>query len=417
MAIKGFGEEKTVGQVIENSVLDSNNYGINHNMNDSIETFNIDDQIDDVSNDASQKNVINDINNFINYYDTEDLALASLKGIENPIDVSDLPGGYRFQGFTYTDNYIYITAYDHKKNSHESSVVLVYDHKGNYLGKMFLPKGAGGDSHVGGVSFDSKHNILYITGKNGDVLALNNKLVEETIKSYSDISNDTFDFSMDDYDHFRIEDFVINNQDINLLNSIPKEIQDYLSTTGDNLNAASVYYDETNQKLYVPTFSANSKVYVFDVEFDSDGKPTYKYDKIYGINEATNSKVDDVELPPGIQGVSIYTDNKGEQYLLTASSFGSNDSVIVKYKVNEDGSLSFSGQKVLEGIKGAENMMIDGKKIYFNVENDVSGSHHQDGGTFYSFDIEKDIIGSIDDKDYQHAIKKLSSSASDYDNR
>lgn len=149
--------------------------------------------------------------------------------------------------------------------------------------------------------------------------------------------------------------------------------------------------------------------------FDSNGKPLYKFDKIYGINEVTKSTVDDVELPPAIQGVGVYTDKNGDRYLLTISSYSSNDSVIVKYKINDDGSLIFSGQKVLKDVKGAENITFDGNKVYINVENDVSGSHHQDGGTFHCIDVENDIINSIDDKNYQDAIEDLKKPASGYD--
>lgn len=416
MAIKGFDDIKGVGKVI-NNYSDTSDGSLTANQDIVVsEIVDVAQYADQIASDLGheQYSIINNINNILNQH-LMNIAFNRGLSLDKHIDVSDLPDNYRFQGYTITDNYIYITAHDH--DNEKPSVMLVYNHDGDYLGKVFLPIGAGGDAHVGGVSYDSLHNILYITGRNGDVLVLDNELIESAIEDQSDIDKGSFSFSMDDYDYFRIEDLIINNQDINLLYSIPEEIQEYLKTTSDNLNAASVYYDEDTKKLYIPTFSANSKVYVFDVEFDKNGKPIYKYDKIYGINDATSSKVDDVDLPPAIQGVSIYTDDKGEQYLLTVSSYSSRDSVLVKYKINEDGSLTFSGQKVLEGIKGAENMTINGNDVYINVENDVSGSHHQDGGTFYRFDIIRDIDGSIEDYKYLHAIEKLDSSASKYDNK
>ena len=416
MAIKGFNDIKGVGKVIDN-YSDTSGGSLTANqeivVNEIVGGAQYADQIL-ADFDLEQYSIINNINKILNQH-LMNIAFNRGLSLDKHIDVSDLPDNYRFQGYTITDNYVYITAHDH---DHEKpSVMLVYNHDGDYLGKVFLPIGAGGDAHVGGVSYDSIHNILYITGRNGDVLVLDNELIEDAIKIQSKNSNGSFSFNMEDYDYFRIEDLIINNQDINLFNSVPEEIQEYLRTTSDNLNAASVYYDEETKKLYIPTFSAHSKVYVFDVEFDKNGKPIYKYDKIYGVNDVTSSKVDDVDLPPAIQGVAIYNDEKGDHYLLTVSSHSSRDSVLVKYKINEDGSLTFSGQKVLEDIKGAENMTINGNDVYINVENDVSGSHHQDGGTFYRFDIIHDIDGSIEDDKYLHAIEKLDSSASNYDNK
>ncbi len=411
MAVKGLSEIKEIGSLIKETNEDTTTYYQNIlNRDNSLEYFNVDDQVDDLG-ELSQQEIIKDINKIVNGYDENDLLNNQLTGIENPIDVSDLPEGYRFQGYTYTKKFIYITAHDHVSNGR--SVILVYDHNGNYLGKMFLPNGAGGDAHVGGVSYDSEHNILYITGTRGDVLVLNNKSIEDAINDKK--GNNRFSFYLENDKSFRFKDLVINNKDINLFYSMPKEIQKYIRTTGDNLNAASVYYDEKTHKLYIPTFSSNTKIFVFDVKFDNNGNPIYEYDKIYGINDFTEQSIDDADLPPGVQGVSIYTNEQGEQYLLTVSSYSSNRSVLVKYKINSDGSLTFAGQTIPKdsngkGIRGAENMMIDDGLVYINVENDV-GETNQTGGEFYCYDIEKDINGPTDDGDYITASHYLSKSA------
>lgn len=216
MAIKGFEGINGVGRVI-----DEGNVDFNSNLVDSSDQGRV--GVSDIPNDIfddfelDQFSAVQDLNRLIN---TEIMNSLGIIAINDPIDVSDLPDDYRFQGYTATDNYIYITAHDNKKNRHDSSVILVYDHKCNYLGKMFLPVGAGGDAHVGGVSYDSEHNILYITGRNGDVLVLDNELIEDAIGK-KDIPKDSFDFELDDYDYFRIEDLIVNNQDINLFDSIP----------------------------------------------------------------------------------------------------------------------------------------------------------------------------------------------------
>ena len=408
MAVKGIDEIKGIGNLIEETVVDKiNSIQDKYIQEIPTEYYSFDDEFDD-DGELSQEEIIRNLNKKINGFSDYDLYNGRLGAIDHAIDVSDLPEGYRFQGFTFSESFVYITAYD--KDSDGLSVILVYDHKGNYLGKMFLPKGAGGDAHVGGVSYDSEHNILYITGTRGTVLVLDNNLIENAINKQKE--NGIFNFNLDRSNN----DFVIDDKNINLFYSLPIGLQQYLKTTGDSLNAASVYYDKKSHKLYVPTYSAHSKVYVFNVKFDK-GNPGYEFDKIYGLNEATEQKDDDVDLPPAIQGVSIYTNKKGEQYLLTASSCGGKKSIIVKYKINSDGSLSLVGGKILMKVKGAENMMIDEDDglVYINVENNVGGSK-QNGGKFYCYDIENHLNEPFIQEDYDDVTKALSNSARLIDN-
>ena len=342
------------------------------------------------------------------------------------------PGRYRTQGLTVTDKYIYVTA--HGKHE-DPSIILVYDSKtGKYLGKVTLPNEGGRDSHVGGISYDSENDLLYLTGTDGSVIVLDNEVLNRTIENNENKNNEPFDVDIEEKDKIFIDSFIVDKESINIADDyydyliehdlLPIEIgfiNDIITSVNkedetSNLNAASVYYDEENKKLYIPTFSEDSKVFVYDVTIDEDGTPHYELNTIYGLGEDSSDEINSTNLPYGIQGVATYTDENGEKYLLMTSSYSDNDSCITKYKINSEGELEFAGQKVLEGKKGLENLVVDSEtgNIYGNVENDVKGSNHQTGEELVVVNI-NDIDGESNDPLYVQTMDEMREDAARYD--
>lgn len=179
-----------------------------------------------------------------------------------------------------------------------------------------------------------------------------------------------------------------------------------------NQDAASVYFDEESQKIYIPTFSSDTEIYVFDVKYDSNGKLEYVFDKIYGLGENMEG-ISNINLPYAVQGVATYNAANGEKYILMTSSYSGADSIITKYKINEDDSLTFTGQKIFD-TPGLENIVIDENgAIYGNVENYVGGRKDQDGGTFIITNV-SDINDSSDDNKYCELMNSYKIIAENY---
>ena len=80
---------------------------------------------------------------------------------------------YVVQGLTIIDNLFFISAY----KSHDYSRIYVYDKYG-YLGKIILNN----KHHVGGISFDKKNNIIFITGSSTSISTYNYLKIKKYIK-------------------------------------------------------------------------------------------------------------------------------------------------------------------------------------------------------------------------------------------
>ena len=68
--------------------------------------------------------------------------------------------------------------------------------------------------------------------------------------------------------------------------------------------------------------------------------------------------VDSAIIPDMTQGVVI-TEYNNEKYIITSQSYSQKDSIITFQKINDDGSLSYVGAKVLYNRPGAESLTVD----------------------------------------------------------
>lgn len=88
---------------------------------------------------------------------------------------------YILQGICYIDNYFVVTSYS--KDKSKNSIITIYDNDFNFYNKIELDNNA----HVGGIAYDNKHNIVWITSKNGCISGYDkNKLLnQETDKLFA----------------------------------------------------------------------------------------------------------------------------------------------------------------------------------------------------------------------------------------
>lgn len=344
---------------------------------------------------------------------TDSFKRSLIKGLDLtalPYYDSD-PYRYRLQAFTITKDFLYITAHGEKE---DPSMILVYKEDGKYLGKILLPTEVGKNAHVGGISYDKENDVLFITGKRGEVLALNNKKLTLAIKD-SMLLQGTFQLDLESENYIK-SDFILSGKvNINDIyaSEIAKYYLGYYEKKGEvcpytreqiiekfskiKLKAASVHYDAYTKKIYVSTFSADTNIFVYDVKIET-GKVHYSLYTIYGLGVRNTGPINNsTNMPYGVQGVCTYHDRLSNSYLILCSSFGKTSSTLTKYKINENGKLSFVGQTILSKQYALQNMMVDGKgNLLINYENCSFGTN---GSKFYEISV-TEIKGKLDDPAY-----------------
>jgi hypothetical protein len=184
---------------------------------------------------------------------------------------------YVVQGLTIIDNLFFISAY--KKNN--LSRIYVYS-ENEYLGKIILDN----KWHVGGISFDKKNNIIFVTGSAKSISTYNYTKIRGFIKK---------DFVLDLNEHL---DLVIKNN---------------LTTP---FRAATLFIYKGY--IYITKFDIHTKIAKIKYEYN---KKNVKEVKIVDLGTINNSFC--------VQGICFY---KNELYL--SSSLGTIKSVISVYDHN-----------------------------------------------------------------------------------
>ena len=238
--------------------------------------------------------------------------------------------GYTVQGFTYTNDKMLVSAY--KKDY--LSIIYVYDKNGKLEGKIYTDTVA----HVGGLAYDYKNGILFMSDKNGKTVAYDyRKLMQKATK------DNEYIISLVDHTKINIKKKVnkaelkVNNE-IRIDNNIAVN---NLTKVGKNSTMYSF-----NNKIYVATYDTDSKgqLVEFNTEYHSQ-ENTLLYDDTIKIDFLKN-----------IQGIAL-TEYDGKQFLLATQSVGVAPSQILLYDVtNGINNRKYIGKKNIES--GAEGIDI-----------------------------------------------------------
>lgn len=194
------------------------------------------------------------------------------------------------QGLCIIKDKVYITCY---KIDNTTSCVIEFDMNGNRLRTIDLKN----RSHVGGISYDEKHNLVFICDTNGRV------------SSYS-------------YNSFE-----------------KKNSYEVASIKGEKLleknKLVCSYLTCYNNKLYVGSFNLrnNGFVKVFDITREEDGiKLKFLYD---------------IKVPKKTQGLTFYEHNN-KTYLFISRSYGRrNSSKLNIYNYNDNKREYLSRDKII----------------------------------------------------------------------
>ncbi|MEE3343150.1 MAG: hypothetical protein VZS44_03580 [Bacilli bacterium] len=266
---------------------------INTNVSDTKFHVNEANSISNVSNyNINNSNNVENMNlsNSSNGTETLDLnSSVTLNSSKSPagIDYNQLKkDGYTAQGYTTYGDKVLITGYS---KAGEKSRIYIYDNNTGNLSNVII---LDNKSHVGGMSVD-KNGILFVTKSGGKIETYNLKDLQK------DFGNEkTIDFSDEKYAKYKIKN------DIN---------------TGES--EATLYcYDG---KVYTATYSSVGTLKEITYSFEN------------GMIKS-NTRVISNDIASNIQGLSIYKDNKGKEYLVVASSSEHIGSRIRIYEKNGD---------------------------------------------------------------------------------
>ena len=190
---------------------------------------------------------------------------------------------YIVQGYTVIDNEIVISAY----NPGDPSKLYFYDKKSGKLKKDVI---LNSKAHVGGVTYDDKNKIIFVTGSLGRVLSYTKKEL--------------------------------------------KPIKNNISLEGiTNINMATIYYH--NKKLYAATFGLRGKLFEIEYEYKNDEITLKSINQIFKTGLAT-------------QGIAFY-----KNYLVVSSSYGKGvKSRLTIYDINKGYKLINKRTVVQSGLEG-----------------------------------------------------------------
>lgn len=316
------------------------------------------------NNDASQQTV-----------ETLDLsASTSQQQNTKPLTINELnydeieQDGFTAQGYTIADTNshitsngkVMITAYN--KDGENSRIYIYNSQTGEFEGKVVLDN----KDHVGGATFDSKNQILYVTSSEGRVNSYDYQIVTKMIEQAKDDFDGPYTVDMTKYDRsiYNIENTIETKSEASS-NSITKQ---------DGMDSI-FYYDGY---LYSCTYAGTGKLIRTEMEIEKDPRTQ----EVTNIIEKETTTIG--SLPSAVQGIAFCEEN-GTNYLITASSADNMSSRLKIFEISDEGNLIDKGTKVVSH-KGLEG-------IYIN-DGSITGIFEYDEQELQNLGKVTDLIGS-----------------------
>lgn len=316
------------------------------------------------NNDASQQTV-----------ETLDLSSStSQQQNTKPLTINELnydeieQDGFTAQGYTIADTNshitsngkVMITAYN--KDGENSRIYIYNSQTGEFEGKIVLDN----KDHVGGATFDSKNQILYVTSSEGRVNSYDYQIVTKMIEQAKDDFDGPYTVDMTKYDRsiYNIENTIETKSEASS-NSITKQ---------DGMDSI-FYYDGY---LYSCTYAGTGKLIRTEMEIEKDPRTQ----EVTNIIEKETTTIG--SLPSAVQGIAFCEEN-GTNYLITASSADNMSSRLKIFEISDEGNLIDKGTKVVSH-KGLEG-------IYIN-DGSITGIFEYDEQELQNLGKVTDLIGS-----------------------
>lgn len=316
------------------------------------------------NNDASQQTV-----------ETLDLsASTSQQQNTKPLTINELnydeieQDGFTAQGYTIADTNshitsngkVMITAYN--KDGENSRIYIYNSQTGEFEGKIVLDN----KDHVGGATFDSKNQILYVTSSEGKVNSYDYQIVTKMIEQAKDDFDGPYTVDMTKYDR----------SIYNIENTIETKSEASSNSITDQDGMDSIFYYDGY--LYSCTYAGTGKLIRTEMEIEKDPRTQ----EVTNIIEKETTTIG--SLPSAVQGIAFCEEN-GTNYLITASSAANMSSRLKIFEISDEGNLIDKGTKVVSH-KGLEG-------IYIN-DGSITGIFEYDEQELQNLGKVTDLIGS-----------------------
>ena len=191
------------------------------------------------------------------------------------------------QGLCFIEDYVLVSSYEY--NACDNSIITILDKDGNLFNRFFLNNNA----HVGGLCYDSLHDLVWVSSVNGTVSAYNRNDIFSKVKCGPVY------------------------EDIDVGNGLPNYRIPFVNTIS--------YITIDNNSLYVGNFTVNKKgkVKKYTIEEIDGGNIDLKLDSSFRV-------------PDKVQSIAFY--NKDDKkYMILSRSFGTKmPSVIQLYPYSEN---------------------------------------------------------------------------------
>ena len=253
--------------------------------------------------------------------------------------------GFTAQGYTIADTNshitsngkVMITAYN--KDGENSRIYIYNSQTGEFEGKIVLDN----KDHVGGATFDSENQILYVTSSEGRVNSYDYQIVTKMIEQAKDDFYGPYTVDMTKYDRsiYNIENTIETKSEASS-NSITKQ---------DGMDSI-FYYDGY---LYSCTYAGTGKLIRTEMEIEKDPRTQ----EVTNIIEKETTTIG--SLPSAVQGIA-FCEEDGTDYLVTASSAANMSSRLKIFEISDEGNLIDKGTKVVSH-KGLEGIYINDGSI------------------------------------------------------
>ena len=276
--------------------------------------------------------------------------------------------GFTAQGYTIADTNshitsngkVMITAYN--KDGENSRIYIYNSQTGEFEGKIVLDN----KDHVGGATFDSKNQILYVTSSEGKVNSYDYKALTSMIDQAKDDFDGPYTVDMTKYD----------TSIYNIANTIEtkSEASSNSITKQDGMDSI-FYYDGY---LYSCTYAGTGKLIRTEMEIEKDPRTQ----EVTNIIEKETTTIG--SLPSAVQGIA-FCEEDGTDYLVTASSASGMSSRLKIFEISDEGNLIDKGTKVVSH-KGLEG-------IYIN-DGSITGIFEYDEQELQNLGKVTDLIGS-----------------------
>lgn len=331
------------------SLLNSNNVNLSGPLITAAKVFNN-------NNGAPQQTV-----------ETLDLSTSALpQQKQEPLTINELnyddieKDGYTVQGYTISDINSHITA-DGKilltayKKGYNSRIYMYNSVTGELEARITLPT----DAHVGGTSFDSQNQILYVTGINGKATSYDyqrlSTLIRITEKDANGVVQVNFSEEGDEKDPDNgnqkltvPRSFIIENN-IDVLDTVNKGRE----LSFNKQQGMDTIYDHDGA-IYSGTYSGDGYLVKTTIEYERNPRTG----RVISI-KTTDNKIVGV-LPPAVQGLAFYEEGD-KTYPITASSAQLSKSRLTLFDMT-DGHPIEMGSKIIPQ-SGLEGIYINNGEI------------------------------------------------------